>query len=356
MTKVVDHQLQTLIHKKLKPFVKKIDDEAYYPADYLYSLGQAGYFASSSNHSLDHIQRELFVIEQTAEVCLTTAFCLWCHFASLIYLRHTENRWLKEQQRPKLEAGETLGATGLSNPMKYYTQLEDLHLRAEPVDAGYRINGVLPYVSNLDADHWLGAVAQVTDGHEVMVFVPAKIQGLTLVQKQHFVGINGSATFQCKFKDVTIPKQFVISDHAQSFIDHIRPLFILYQIPIGIGVITSAIKGIKKVKAKQNGCNFYLKTQANTLEKRVYQLKKELNQIVKQKRFSLPAIVTLRLQTAYTALDAVQANMLHHGSAGYIQGSEAYRKLKEAYFFANLTPTIKHLEKLRATFEENTNC
>lgn len=350
MSKVVDH-LQTLIDEKLKPVVKKVDEEAYYPADYLYSLGKAGYFDSSQTESKKQIQQELFVIEKTSEVCMTTAFCLWCHFASLIYLRHTTNPWLKEKLKPQLESGQILGATGLSNPMKYYTQLEDLHLKAEPVKQGYLIHGVLPYVSNLASNHWFGAIARVTDHQEVMVYVPANAEGLSLKEKKHFVGVNGSATYQCKFDRLMIPHQQVISYNAKNFIDQIRPLFILYQIPVGIGVIQAAIQGIKKVKAKQNGCNFYLKTQANKLEKKVYQLKETLKQIVEQENFSLPIIAKLRLQTAYDALEAVQANMLHHGSAGYIHGCESYRKLKEAYFFANLTPTIKHLEKILSSFQ-----
>lgn len=143
----------------------------------------------------------------------------------------------------------------------------------------------------------------------------------------------------------------MIADDAKAFIEKIRPFFMLYQIPMGIGVITAAINRIKKVKAKQNGCNFYLKTQANQLEKKAYQLKHTLKQIVEQENFSLPTIVNLRLQTAYSALEAAQANMLHHGSAGYLKGAEPYRKLKEAYFYANLTPTIKHLEKMQATLK-----
>jgi alkylation response protein AidB-like acyl-CoA dehydrogenase len=45
--------------------------------------------------------------------------------------------------------GETLGGTGMSNPMKSFAQIESLLLKATPVDGGYRINGTLPWVSNL---------------------------------------------------------------------------------------------------------------------------------------------------------------------------------------------------------------
>ncbi|WP_371683801.1 hypothetical protein [Rummeliibacillus sp. TYF005] len=39
--------------------------------------------------------------------------------------------------------------------------------------------------------------------------------------------------------------------------------------------------------------------------------------------------------------------MLHNGSAGYVNGSAPSRKLREAYFFANLTPTFRQLEKMK---------
>ncbi len=57
------------------------------------------------------------------------------------------------------------------------------------------------------------------------------------------------------------------------------------------------------------------------------------------------------MQTVYDTLEAVQANMIHNGAAGYVAGSVASRKLREAYFFANLTPTVRHLEKLKASFQ-----
>ena len=44
----------------------------------------------------------------------------------------------------------------------------------------------------------------------------------------------------------------------------------------------------------------------------------------------------IRLETAYLTLEAVQESMLHNGSAGYIQDSAPSRRLREAYFFANL--------------------
>ncbi|AVK82902.1 acyl-CoA dehydrogenase [Lysinibacillus sp. B2A1] len=337
--------LQALIDEKLKPFVKKIDEEAYYAEEYLFALGKAGFFESSQKDEQSTLLDELTIVQETAKVCMTTAFCLWCHLAALTYIRKTSNSGLRAAVLPLLEGGELLGATGLSNPMKFYAGLEKLHLSAERVDGGYLLNGVLPAVSNLADNHWFGAIA-CYEGKEVMLFVNTNNSSITLKEKVHFLGVNGSATYSCKFDQVFVADEYVVAHDASIFVDTIRPTFVLYQIPLGFGVLEACIEGIEKVKAKQNGCNDYLQVQADELAKELQQLQEALQSIVLAGGTDLYAICQLRLQTVYATLAAVQANMLHNGSAGYIVGSAPSRKLREAYFFANLTPTVRQLEKM----------
>ena len=337
--------LQALIEEKLKPFVKKIDEQAYYAEDFLYELGKAGFFVSTQKDEQTTLLDELTIVQETAKVCMTTAFCLWCHLAALTYLRKTENEHLRANILPLLERGEVLGATGLSNPMKFYAGLEKLHLTAERVDGGYIVNGILPAVSNLGVNHWFGAIAHNGE-QEVMVFVNTDNERITLKEKIHFLGVNGSATYTCKFDSVFVADDYVVAQEASTFVDTIRSTFVLYQIPLGFGVVAAAIEGIEKVKAKQNGCNEYLQVQANELATKLQYLQKSLQANVQSGEIKLQAICQLRLQVVYTTLAAVQANMLHNGSAGYIVGSTPSRKLREAYFLANLTPTVRQLEKM----------
>lgn len=337
--------LQALIDEKLKPFVKKIDEEAFYAEDFLYDLGKSGFFDSSQKNEQTMLLDELTIVQETAKVCMTTAFCLWCHLAALTYIRKTQNERLREAVLPLLESGKVLGATGLSNPMKFYAGLEKLHLSAERVEGGYVINGVLPAVSNLGDNHWFGAIAHNGE-QEVMVFVNTNNASITLKEKIHFLGVNGSATYTCKFDNVFVADDYVIAHEARAFVDTIRPTFVLYQVPLGFGVVEAAIEGIEKVKAKQNGCNEFLKVQADGLIAKRQSLQTHLTALVQSGEITLKEVCQIRLQTVYETLEAVQANMLHNGSAGYIAGSTPSRKLREAYFFANLTPTVRQLEKM----------
>jgi|SRR5690606_39188107 len=336
--------VESLVEKELKPYVQKIDKEAFYARHFLRKLGEIGAFSSLDNH----LEQELKLIETVAKTCMTTAFCLWCHFAALTYIRNSENETLKNDLLPLLETGEILGGTGLSNPMKYYANLEKLHLKAKKADHGYEITGVLPAVSNLAENHVFAFIAEENEQKRIMGFVAFQNERLEKKAKLDYLGLNGSATYACKFNRVFVPNERIVTENPDEYIQKIRPYFMLYQIPLGIGIIKASIECIENAKNLKNGCNHYLPVQADALTAELNELKAKLQDVI-ARSLDWREVAALRLKTAYIALKAVETAMLHQGGAGYLKYSHASRRLREAYFFANLTPTIKHLEKLLAS-------
>lgn len=341
---IIQPELTELIKSGLKPLVKKIDLEGFYAVQFIRNLGSDGFFTSAGLNSTDVQRREIGIIQETAKSCMTTAFCLWCHFALLTYVRHSENDKLKELFLNRLENGELLGGTGLSNPLKHYEGLEKLFLKAEPTAGGYYISGTLPSVSNIGPDHIFALIAGKDDHTQIMAIVPCSAKGVTMVPRTEYLGLNGSATFTVMLKRVFVPDSYIISETANLFIKKVRSIFISYQIPLGFGVIEESIRSIEKVENKQNGCNQYLKIQPEHLKQELIQLQNELNSSIHNNRFK--ELADIKLRTVYLTLRAVEASMLHQGSAAYTKESSSARRLKEAYFLANLTPTVKHLEKL----------
>lgn len=349
MTKsIVDKKevLKDLIEQELKPYVKQIDLDAFYAESFLRKLGESGLLSSNGRTQKETLSEELLIVSETAKTCMTTAFCLWCHLAALTYVRKSENVLLQEALLTSLENGKLLAGTGLSNPMKFYAGLENLHLKAVKVDGGYRISGVLPSVSNLGETHGFGAIAALNDSERVMCFIFCNSEGLTLKEKSEYLGLNGSATYACVFKDVFVPTELVISEDADAFVEKIKPTFIAYQIPLGFGVVEASIQSIEKACNRQNGCNQFLKIQPTDLEEAKAKFEQDLDVLIQSDDLDWKEIAKVRLSTVYLTLETVQAAMLHNGSAAYLKVSPSARRLKEAYFFANLTPTIKHLEKM----------
>jgi hypothetical protein len=337
--------LDNLIQEQLKPFVRRIDSEAYYAESFLKSIAKAGFL--DSRNGVDYA-KEVRVVEETAKVCMTTAFNLWCHLASLTYIRNSENAYLMTEILPQLENGGILGGTGLSNPMKYYAGLEALHLRAKKDNGGYIVNGQLPSVSNLGTDHWFGIIAEVGPDQRIMAVVPCNAKGLTLKAKLEYLGVNGSATYSCDFGGVTIPDKWIVSEDVDKFIVAIRPAFVLYQIPLGLGVTESSIASIRQVCNKQGGCNNFLPIQPEELENELETIRTKVCELAAGQDLleQWHELLQLRLRVAYLTSKAAHGSMLHQGGAGYLKYSAPSRRLRESYFLLNLTPTVKHLEKM----------
>jgi alkylation response protein AidB-like acyl-CoA dehydrogenase len=54
-------------------------------------------------------------------------------------------------------------------------------------------------------------------------------------------------------------------------------------------------------------------------------------------------VLRTRLDLSQLALDAAQSAMLQFGARGYVEGSEPFRRLREAQFVAIVTPSVKHI-------------
>lgn len=340
--------LKQIIDEYLKPFIRQIDEKAYCPKEFLNVVGKAGFFHSNGLQKEYVKYREMYLIEETAKNCMTTAFTLWCHLAALASVRLSNNPYISNHLLPSLESGEKLGGTGLSNALKFYAGLETIRLKAERTDGGFIINGSLPSVSNLNDNHWFVILTSLNHHQRIMCLIPVKIEGLMLESKTNFVGINGSATHSCSFHNVYVPDNWIITEEADSLIQKVRPTLVLYQIPLGIGVSYASIKSITEIHSKDVEINQLLNPQPEEfidelqcIRERTYThaYSSELSVIGKK-------ILLTRLEIAKLTLKVVHADMLYSGGTAYLQGSDPFRRLREAYFLVNLSPTIKHLETL----------
>ncbi|MDI3328805.1 MAG: acyl-CoA dehydrogenase family protein [Alicyclobacillaceae bacterium] len=341
--------LRDILERELRPRVRAIDVDGEYPLPVLREMGKAGLFENPGLTRRRWYEHHLRLIEETAVVCGTTAFALWCHLAALTYVREGESPYLRDQVLPRLERGAAVGGTGLSNPMKFYAGMEPLRLRATAEGDGYRIDGTLPFVSNLGKGHWFGIVAQTDEGRRIVAFVPCDTEGLYLTERRCFMGLNGTATYQCRFDGVRIPTDYVLSQDADTFVREVRPIFVLSQCGMVFGLVRSAVEAMRGTLGKQGGANRYLRIQPEELEDRLIDLRRRAYGLFDEP-WEDPGffqnVLRIRLEGAYLALTAAEAGLLHSGAAGYVRGSDPCRRLREAYFVALVTPAVKQLEKM----------
>ncbi|WP_295543340.1 acyl-CoA dehydrogenase family protein [uncultured Thiohalocapsa sp.] len=351
---------RAIVEHELAPQTARIDTEGLYPKAVMHSLGAAGAFRAhlpdaraDGCHDFGAAIRAMAAVSQE---CLSTGFATWCQDTCAWYLQVGEaqarERWLEP-----LASGRVLGGTGMSNTMKAFSGIEDLRLSGERVDGGYLVNGSLPWVSNLGADHVFGSLFTLSGdtNRTVMALVDCSAPGFTLRQSAHFVALEGTRTFACLFDNVFIPDANVIDHDGAAFLQRARAGLVLLQFGMGAGNIQGCIDVCRSVEPLLGHVNQFL-------DDRPDELQQELDDIVdavltlaetpyETSKDFFREILQLRLAAGELALRASQSAMLHTGAKGYLSSAPAQRKLRESYFVAIVTPATKHLRKELARME-----
>ena len=355
-----------LVQSELAPQVEAIDREGVFPRDFMAHLGEVGVYGASCPTELGGTNRGLGDVIRAMELvsrsCMSTGFCLWCHWVCGYYIRHGGSEFLKREILPHILSGEKLGATGMSNPMKHFAGIESLNLKARRVEGGFIVSGALPWVSNVSPDGFFAAVARVeseTDGDYVMFIVAGKAPHLTLGDGGQFVALEGSSTHSAIFRDTFIADDWVLAHPCEPFIARIRPGFILGQSGFGLGVVSSSLDIIERADKRTGHVNCFLDDRADNLRPefeelrgRIFDLADEIGTadiLEPPSKQLLRGCVQARLDTSQLSLRAAQAALLHAGAGGYRLGGSVDRKLRESYFVAIVTPASKQLKKMLAT-------
>lgn len=352
-------QVRRIAQEDLAPLAVAIDRQGLYPEPVMRRLGEAGAFRlhlQTQNGGRRDFAGAIQAMESAGRYCLSTAFCMWCQNALGWYLENADFDAVKAEALPRVAAGQLLGGTALSNPMKHFSGIEPLKIRLRPVPGGYRASGTLPWVSNLGAGHAFAAIFQVEGcSRTLMALIDCDQPGFRLQRCAEFTALEGTRTFACHFDDAFIPSERVIADVVPPYMQRIKAGFVLLQMGMGLGLIEGCIDILREAALTHGHVNCYLDEQPEQLAEiladaraATYQLASEVGDT--SQSFFMD-VLQLRLTGSELALKAANAAMLHAGARGYLADAPAQRRLREAYFVAIVTPAVKHLRKELAALE-----
>ena len=351
----VVESVRAIAARDLAPIVQQIDAEGRYPAEVLSALGRAGAFmAHVPEVGTPDLVTAIRAMSAVGEYCLSTSFCMWCQDALGWYIHASANDELKHKLGRRVAIGEALGGTALSNPMKTFFGIEAIRLKARRVAGGYVVRGLLPFVSNLGANHYFGAVFEVEDEPRrfVMAIVPCAADGVSLADNTKFVALDGTRTFAVQLRDVMIPDSFVLADPSDAFIRRIRAGFVLLQSGMAFGLIRGCVALMEQVKGALGHVNKYLDMQPEDFREQLAAMEAQVERLAATP-FEIDqtywrAVLEARLAAGEATITAAHAAMLHCGARGYVTTGAAQRRLREAYFVAIVTPATKQLKKMLA--------
>ena len=342
--------IENIAKSRLSPIANCIDQEGYYPIDIMADLGKAGAFAQHLDFNDNRFDLALANMRAISRECGSTGFMSWCHDVCGLYMEKSGNNSLIDRVHDHAY-GKTFGGTGLSNPMKAFTNIEKMALKAKKVSDGYIVSGTLPWVSHIAKSQYCGAIAAVENkidetSHEVFFILDIDDQ-VSLTKCPQFSGMEGTSTWGIKLNDYFVSDAQIIADPARPFIKKIRSAFILLQTGWARGVIQASIDACREVESSLGHVNQFLHNRPDELEAELEDLEKRIDILARNpfdsdKEHMLNVLDT-RAHCGELSLKASQSALLHQGARGYLMKSKPQRLIREAHFVAIVTPAIKHL-------------
>lgn len=350
-------RIRTIGEQQLAPMVRRIDAEGVYPEAVMRALGGAGAFAAHLPKLAPEggdLAAAIRAMAAIGEHCLSTAFCMWCQNALAWYIDCSENASLRQSLGAAVARGAALGGTGLSNPMKTLFGIETIRLTGRRVAGGYRVSGLLPWVSNLGAGHYFAGIFEDAERPKryVMAAIPCDSEGLRLADGARFLALDGSATYALRLREVFVPEAMLLADPIDAYLPRIRAGFVLLQTGMAFGLIEGCIRLMRQAGVSLGHVNRYLPQQPDAIAEDLAALIARVERLAATPFETGPAywraVLTARLRVGEAAVEAAHAAMLHCGARGYVTTGTAQRRLREAYFVAILTPATKQLRKMLA--------
>ncbi|MGO4716956.1 acyl-CoA dehydrogenase family protein [Bradyrhizobium sp. 2TAF24] len=278
---------------------------------------------------------------------LAAGFVFWGHRTFIEYLLQSPNGALRDQLLPDLLAGHRAGATGLSNAMKFLSGLEQLQVRARRVDAGLRIDGKLPWVTNLQPAGFDVAAAIEGDGHQpaFVASLASEDDGLTRSPDLALMAMRATSTAAIDLDDVRIGPERILHPNASEWLPKVRPAFLGLQCAMSIGL---AQRALDEVRARLAGGRDVLAQPAETLADHLAHATAQLLADLPGQGFIKrpDQLFRLRIRLAEIAAEAVQLELSATGGKAYLSapGEGFQRRLREVAFIPIITPSLVQLK------------
>ena len=325
----------------------KIDQEGFYPSEIMRDLAAKGAFCGHLDKYGSRYELAVDAMTEISRHCGSTGFMSWCHDVCGLYMEQSGNSALVARLDDHVR-GNTLGGTGLSNPMKALTGIEKMALKAVKVNGGYVVNGCLPWVSHIRVGGYCGVIAGVDhkQDHEIMFLLDLDDRA-SLRECPTFSGMEGTSTWAIELSDYFVGHDQIIADPVRPFIKKVRPAFVLLQTGFGLGVTQGAIDSMLEVEESLGHVNQFLHDRPNDVQAELDELKVKIHRLGREvfsgSQDILIDILDARAQVSELSLRATQSALLHQGARGYLMSSPVQRRIREAHFVAIVTPAIKHL-------------
>ncbi|MCC8395378.1 acyl-CoA/acyl-ACP dehydrogenase [Paraburkholderia sp. MMS20-SJTR3] len=285
-------------------------------------------------------------VAAVAQRSLTAAFVLWGHRTFIEYVLQSENPALRARWLAPLVAGEIAGATGLSNAMKYLSDIEPLQMHATRSGDAFALNGALPWITNLRREGFIAAAAfDHDDGSPPSIFaIPHDARGVERSDDLDLIALRASNTAALRVDGTVLDDTYRLAANAPVWLARVRPAFLGLQCAMSIGLARRALLATLDAGEASRGS---IREEIHELEATLADQSSRLKQgVLDGTFFNAPATMfELRIALADIVARAVSLEVQATGGRGYLRGqSGGARRVREASFIPIVTPSLVQLK------------
>ena len=222
---MIAQMVRDFAEKEIRPFMKKWDDEEYFPVDTMKKLGEMGLLGifipeeyGGAGFSYNEYATALMEI---GKVCGGIGLSVAAHNSLCtghIYYHGTKEQ--KEKYLPKLATGDHIGAWGLTEAN---TGSDAMRMETTAVKDGkeWVINGTKNWITHGlsgDVSVVLIRTGELLDSKGITAFIIEKgTPGFSAVKIKDKLGVRASETAELIFDNVRLPEENVIGEVGEGF-------------------------------------------------------------------------------------------------------------------------------------------
>lgn len=294
------------------------------------------------------------VIGELAEHSLTASFIAWGQRTFIETLLLSGQTQLLDQWLPDLLTGHLSAGTGLSNAMKFLSDIEELNVTIVEENGKRYLKGRLPWVTNIRSDNFVVSfVAGYQDDSKqpIAVAVPSTALGLSRSKDLEFISLQGGNTAAITFDKVELVDDWILSEDARSFLVAIRPEFLGFQFGLALGLSKRSLDEVEKTLSSNRSV---LQDEWVSTKTEYDRIQSELWEGLEDRQIFLDSPKSL-FQLRIDIVDVVAKSLLLElqasgGRAYFKQSSSSFaRRWNEAAFLPVVSPSAVQLRHILAS-------
>jgi alkylation response protein AidB-like acyl-CoA dehydrogenase len=321
--------------EELAPTVGGVEN---WPADQIAVLGKAGILAWGLPHefggrSISELE-SLAAYEMLAASCLTTTFVLTQRNSACQRLANSTNDQLKSELLPRLCRGETFATVGISHLTTSRQHLGKAAVSALETDAGFLLNGTVPWVTGAHTAQHILTGGGLADGRQMLLSVPTSLEGVRIHEPMRLLALSASQTATVDLENVMVPRRYLLAGPIVQVMKHGSSggAGSLTTSALALGA-TRATLGRLAVEAQHRSD---LSPIYEALDTDYVEAAGEMYAVASNAGGPTPSgasAETVRQKANSLVVRAAQAFLAASKGAGFVVGHPAERAIREATFF-----------------------